>query len=109
MPGAGKKEEQGKETIRPKYVSLRIGLSIIVIFSYVMLGLSIVFFIIGLISIAQPALLVFLPVSFILALFAFGILMQVRLVQLQQDIELNTRRMAESLESFSQKAIAKKL
>ncbi|HHT9121144.1 MAG TPA: hypothetical protein ACFYD3_11450 [Candidatus Hypogeohydataceae bacterium YC41] len=101
------KEEKGKEVVSPKYASLRIGLRIIVVFSYVMLGISIIFFILGMIGIGVPPLLVFLPTSFLLALFAFGILMQVRVVQLQQDIELNTRRMADLLHGFSKQPIVK--
>jgi hypothetical protein len=68
-----------------------------------MLGFAAVFFIIGCIGIAIPSLLSFLPVSFILALFAFGLLISVRMYQLLQDIEVNTRQIAESTEKTSGK------
>ncbi len=89
--------------IQIKYPVLRVSFTIISMFSYVMLGFAALFFIIGCIGIAFPFLLSFLPVSFILALFAFVLLISVRMSQLLQDIEVNTRQIAESVEKTSGK------
>ncbi len=92
------KTEQQREAgkgIHPKYPSLRVPFVYISVFSYVMLGVAIVFFILGVIGIALPPLLIFLPMSFQLALSAFVLLIIVKGVQLLQDIEMNLRQMVE--------------
>lgn len=91
------KEKEVEKAIRPKYPVLRVSFVIISIFCYVMLGISIVFFILGVMGIGVPPLLFFLPMSFILAIFAFGLLISVRMNQLLQDIEVNTRQIAENV------------
>ncbi len=97
------KDKKEKEFVQPKYPVLRVSFTIISVFCYVMLGFAALFFIIGCIGIVAPFLLMFLPVSFVLALFAFGLLISVRINQLLQDIEVNTRQIAESVEKTSGK------
>ncbi|MDI6761299.1 MAG: hypothetical protein QMD05_10780, partial [Candidatus Brocadiaceae bacterium] len=101
--GITMKEKGVEEGIRPKYPVLRVSFVIISIFCYVMLGFSILFFILGIIGIVLPPLLFFLPVSLVLAIFAFVLLIQVRMNQLMQDIEMNTRQMAENLGKRSER------
>ena len=99
--GVTMKEKGVEEGIRPKYPVLRVSFVIISVFCYVMLGFSILFFVLGLVGIAVPPLLFFLPMSFVLALFAFGLLISVRMNQLLQDIEMNTRQIAENVGKLS--------
>lgn len=91
------KEEGVEKAIRPKYPVLRVSFVIISVFCYVMLGFSILFFVLGMIGIANLPRLVFLPMSLVLAIFAFGLLISVRMNQLLQDIEINTRQIAENV------------
>lgn len=85
-------KENGEEGTQPKYPGLGAALRIAVVLCYIMWGVAIIFFIIGIIGIVILPLLPFLAASFMLAFFAFSLLIQVRLVQLVRDIEVNTRQ-----------------